>query len=607
MDIIQILPDSVANQIAAGEVIQRPASAVKELTENAIDAGAGAVTIIIREAGKSLIQVIDNGCGMSETDARLCFERHATSKIRKSEDLNLIKTLGFRGEAMASIAAIAQIEIKTKTKENELGTRILIEGSEVKLHEVCSCPDGTSIMVKNLFYNVPVRRKFLKSNAAEMRHIIEEFTRIAIINPGVEFQLLHNNNLIYKLPAGNMKQRIVGLFGADYNKKLLPLNEEASFIKFGGFVGKPEFARKTRGEQYFFANNRYIRHPYLNHAVENAFQELLPGDAFPSYFITIDIDPALIDINIHPTKTEINFQNSQLIYNLIKSSVKKALGQYSVDEMDFNKDMALNMPAPDHNRQFNPPEIRVNPDFNPFRHEDKPGGFRKKPAPEHWEKLYEGLREKPPAEGTGMFPADAETQKEDGQKVAPPFAEDAFQLNNLFLVTKIKSGLVIIDQTRAHQRILFEKFMSVYEGRKEASQQQLFPVTIDLPPQDSNILIEILDEIRQIGFDIENFGGNTFLVRGAPAGLNNGEVKEVLEKCIESFKKNTDELNPDKRVNLARSMAVNMSVKPGKKLRPEEVRELINQLFACEYPGLSPDGKPALIMLSIDELFQKFK
>lgn len=607
MDIIQILPDSVANQIAAGEVIQRPASAVKELMENAVDAGASEITVIIKEAGKSLIQVIDNGCGMSETDARLCFERHATSKIRKSEDLNMIKTLGFRGEAMASIAAIAQIELKSKTKENELGTRILIEASEVKQHEVCSCQDGTSIMVKNLFFNVPVRRKFLKSNAAEMRHIMEEFTRIAIINPGVEFQLLHNNNLLYKLPAGNLKQRIIGLFGSDYNKKLLPLNEETSFVKFGGFVGKPEYARKTRGEQYFFANGRFIKHPYLNHAVENAFQELLPGDAYPTYFITIEIDPSLIDINIHPTKTEVNFQNSQVIYNIIKSAVKKALGQYSVDEMDFERDMALNLAGSGRNTPVRPPEIKVDPDFNPFRSSEKNNTFRKKQVPENWEKLYEGLKEKTPDHKKEIFETETSKQQEEGQKSMTLYTEDAFQLNNLFLVTKIKSGLVIIDQTRAHQRILFEKFMSVYEGTKEASQQQLFPVTIDLSPHDSNILEEIIGEIRQLGFDIENFGGNTFLVRGVPTGMNNTEIKDVLEKCIESYKKNNNELNPDKRVNLARSMAVNMSVKPGKRLKPEEVREIIHQLFACEYPGVSPDGKPALTMLALDELLQKFK
>ncbi|MCD4734451.1 MAG: DNA mismatch repair endonuclease MutL [Bacteroidales bacterium] len=608
MDIIHILPDAVANQIAAGEVIQRPASLVKELMENAVDAGADDITLIIKDSGKSLVQVIDNGCGMSETDARLCFERHATSKINKSDDLGRIKTFGFRGEALASIAAIAQVEIKTKKVENELGTRTIIDGSELKVHEVCSTQNGTSISVKNLFFNVPARRKFLKSNTAEMRHIVEEFNRLALINSQIAFTLYNNNKILYKLPEGNFKQRIVAIFGAEYGKRLLLVDEDTSEVKVYGYIGKPEFAKKTRGEQYFFTNKRFIKHPYLNHSVENAFEELIPADAHPTYFLSIEIDPEQIDINIHPTKTEINFQNSQLIYTLIKSAVKKALGQFSFNSMDFNKDRALEFDTGNTNRPIIPPGIKVNPDYNPFETKSAHIPTKKKNI-EGWENLYE--------ENTGKAEI-TQSRKQNAPEIdefvpaektdtIETLYEEAFQLNNIFIITKIKSGIVIIDQQRAHQRILYEKYLKFLEESKQISQQQLFPVNITLSPNDSAILEEILQEVKIIGFDIENFGKNTYIIHGTPADLNNEDIKGVLEKIINNYKLNKAELNSDLKINLARSVATNLAVKHGIKLEAAELRSIINRLFACRYPSVSPNGKPVFTVLSLEELLHKFK
>ena len=561
----------------------------------------------MKDAGKTLVQVVDNGCGMSETDARLCFERHATSKIRKSEDLGSIKTLGFRGEALASIAAIAQVEMKSKKRENELGTHIVVEGSTTRSHEPCSTTDGTSIAVKNLFFNVPARRKFLKSNNAEMRHILEEFHRIAIANPDKDFALYHNDRIVFQLYGDSLKRRIVSLFGTGYDKRLLAVKEETESLKIGGFIGKPEFAKKTRGEQYFFVNGRFIRHPYLHHAVANAFQELIPKDAFPTYFITMDADPESIDINIHPTKTEINFENSQFVYNLLKSAVKKALGQFNIDSLDFEKESSMYFDDGKKAGHPTPPKISVNPDYNPFETAGRASGNRKKSA-QGWEKVFNtDIRneevEIPDSSLFGQRKNDPEANGETGDAVT----EEAFQMNNSYLVTKIKSGIIIIDQHRAHQRILFERFLKTLMGKKEGSQQQLFPVTVSFSSGDAAIIKELIKPLQQLGFDIGEFGPNTLVVRGIPAGLNNEDIKHVLERIVENYKRNLSEPSLDKNTNLARSMAANMSIKPGKKLQDEEIRSLINQLFSCDYPGLTPDGRPSMVMIGLNELAEKFK
>ncbi|OQX72308.1 MAG: hypothetical protein B6D61_14095 [Bacteroidetes bacterium 4484_249] len=519
-DIIHLLPDSVANQIAAGEVIQRPASAIKELLENSIDSGADEIKLIIKDAGKGLIQVIDNGCGMSETDARMSFERHATSKIQEANDLFAIKTLGFRGEALASMAAIAQVELKTKRVEDELGTCINIFGSEVKSQEPCVSQDGTSISIKNLFFNVPARRKFLKSNTTEIRHIIEEFQRVALVNPEIKFSFFNE-----------------------------------------------------------------------------------------TYFIYFKIDPKDIDINIHPTKTEINFQNNQVIYAILSSTIKEALGKFNiVPSIDFNVEPTISFIAPSANQEIKPPTIKLDPDYNPFetnKEKDKgfESGYRKKPDTTGWEKLYN--------ESTGIGREEI-VNSTTVEKQVPLIEHDkagkeennnfAFQLHNKYLLTSVKSGLMIIDQHRAHERILFEQYIDILNGGKGLSQQQLFPITVQFPAGDVEILKTLTRELKILGFDIEEFGENTFIINGIPADLNNVSPTDVLENIIENFKKHLTDINADKKVNLARSMAVNMAIGYNRKLEQEEIVSLINKLFACKVPDVSPDGKAIVRILSIDEL-----
>ena len=597
-DIIHLLPDSVANQIAAGEVIQRPASAVKELLENSIDSGADEIKLVIRDAGKVLIQVIDNGCGMSETDARMCFERHATSKITSANDLFAIKTLGFRGEALASMSAIAQLEMKTKKVEEELGTCIIVEGSNVKSQELCACQDGTSISIKNLFYNVPARRKFLKSNTTELRHIIEEFQRVALVNPEIKFSFYNENRQLFLLIKSNLKQRIVALLGTSYNNRLVPVEQKSDIVNISGFIGKPEFARKTRGEQYFFVNGRFIKHPYLNHAVDNAFRELIPTDAYPTYFIYFSIDPKEIDINIHPTKTEINFQNNQVIYAMLSSAIKQSLGKFNiVPSLDFDSDPSVGINFTSKNANAQSPSIKIDPSYNPF--ETKVTG---------WENLYTRTTGKEII-NKETLDIPASTLEVSGVKGEDDEAIEngvVFQLHNKYIVTNVRSGLLVIDQHRAHERILFEEFINTLEKGKGMSQQQLFPSTIQFSAGDTEILVSIMDDLKVLGFDIEEFGKNSFIVNGTPTDLNNTSAKDVLENIIENFKKNLQDINTDKKVNLARSMAVNMAIGYGKKLEQQELTSLIDRLFACKVPDVSPDGKLIVRILKIDELDQMF-
>lgn len=614
-DIIQLLPDSVANQIAAGEVVQRPASALKELIENAIDSGTDKIQVLIKDAGKSLIQVIDNGCGMSLTDARMCFERHATSKIRKAEDLFAIRTLGFRGEAMASIAAIAQVELKTRRHEDELGTSIRIEGSEIISQEPVSTMPGTSISVKNLFYNTPARRNFLKGNPVEIRHINDEFQRVALANPDIFFTLHQDGNEIFHLPKGSLKQRIIHLFGNAYNQKLVPVEETTSIIDLKGYIGKPEFAKKTRGEQFFFVNNRFIKDPYLNHAVLNAFEEVLSADSYPLYVLFIDIDPSKIDINVHPTKTEIKYQDEKAIYAIIRSAVKRSLGRYNISPtLDFNQETGFSqMISPKAHEDIVPPAISFNPDFNPFSSEKNEREIpflrnspeERKTITKNWGSLYEIVQ--PEAQQNGLK-LDGNRQVEIGSQVFKSIGKQIFQLHNRFIISQIKSGFMLIDQQAAHERILFERFLEHLESRQGASQQSLFPQTVTLNAVDFELVKELLTDIQALGFQIREFGKNTMVIEGVPAdiGTNISEL-EILEHLLEGFKNNQSALKLNKRDSLARALARNTSIKPGQSLSSEEMNLLIDELFACEMPNTSLSGKPVICTFTLEELLQRFE
>ncbi|MGZ3811309.1 MAG: DNA mismatch repair endonuclease MutL [Mucilaginibacter sp.] len=616
-DIIQLLPDSVANQIAAGEVVQRPASAVKELVENAIDAGADKIQLILKDAGKSLIQVIDNGCGMSLTDARMCFERHATSKIRKAEDLFAIRTMGFRGEAMASIAAIAQVELKTRRHEDELGTCILIEGSEILSQQACSANAGTSISVKNLFYNTPARRNFLKSNPVEFRHIVDEFQRIALANPTVFFTLHHDGQEVFHLPASVLKQRIVHLFGSNYNQRLVPVEEDTSIIKLRGYVGKPEFARKTRGEQFFFVNNRFIRDAYLNHAVLTAFEELLPDESYPLYVLFIEIDPSKIDINVHPTKTEIKYQDEKSIYAIIRSAVKRSLGRYNITpSLDFDQENSIeHLITSKPLEQIVQPTIAFNPDFNPFTPEVKKadreipflrstGDYQRTAIPQNWDTLYE-ISKREVSEQQEMHAEKTIPVQE--QEVSKSSERQLFQIHNRFILSQIKSGFMLINQQSAHERILYERFLHQLENHSGTSQQSLFPQSVTLQSSDFELLKELLPDIRALGFDIREFGRNTVVVEGIPADLINVAEHALLEHLLEGFKNNLSILKLDKRDNLARSLARNGAIKTGTRLSLEEMNLLIDQLFACQMPNLALNGKPVISTFTLNELAERFE
>jgi DNA mismatch repair protein MutL len=614
-DIIQLLPDAVANQIAAGEVVQRPASAVKELVENAIDAGADKIQLILKDAGKALIQVIDNGCGMSMTDARMAFERHATSKIRKAEDLFAIRTMGFRGEAMASIAAIAQVELKTRRMEDELGTQVDIEGSEVIKQEACACNAGTSICVKNLFYNTPARRNFLKGNAVEMRHIIDELQRVALANPHIFFTMHHDGQEVYHLPATSFKQRIIHLLGNQYNQRLVPVEEDTSIIKLRGFVGKPEFARRTRGEQFFFVNNRFIKDAYLNHAVMTAFDELLPDDCYPLYVLFIDIDPAKIDINVHPTKTEIKYQDEKAIYAIIRSAVKRALGKYNITPtIDFDQENSIeHLVTAKPFDQIVAPSIKFNPDFNPFATQtatsresmSRSGSdYQKIPIPQNWDTLYE-ISKRNEVQQHKMAVTGNEIEISDEQ-ISKSSERQLFQIHNRFILSQIKSGFLMVSQQAAHERVLYERFLLQLETHSGVSQQTLFPQSVTLNAADYELLRLLLPDVRALGFDIREFGKNTVVVEGIPAELNNANEHQLLEHLLEGFKNNQAILKLDKRDNLARSLARNAAIKTGTKLSLEEMNLLIDQLFACKMPNVSLSGKPVIITFTLAELLEKF-
>ena len=610
-DVINLLPDSVANQIAAGEVIQRPASAVKELLENAIDAGADNIKLIVKDAGKTLIQVIDNGCGMSETDARMCFERHATSKISKADDLFSIRTMGFRGEALASIAAIARVELKTKTHDSDMGTKITVEGSRVIEQTETVVPAGTTFTVKSLFFNTPARRNFLKSDNVEMRHITEEFIRVALINPEISFSFYDNGRQKFLLNSGSFKQRIISIFGKSHNTKLLSVEESTSVIDITGFVGKPEAARKTRGEQYFFVNGRFIKHPYLNHAVTAAFEDLIPEGAFPSYFIHLKVDPTNIDVNIHPTKTEVNFRDEKAIYSILRAAVKMALGKYSLSpQIDFDVEPSLDLTPPPAGTVVPPPTIHVNPDYNPFEQNDKKqSGFS--PAPqtqrqmsnrENWQQLFDdnGKGDKP-AEQTDFREEIFDTEETDYS------ALEFITLNNKWLISTARDGIVVIDRQAAHERVLFDRFAAMTGMDIAASQRKMFPEKLSFSPADAELIRELLPELKAMGFDIKPLDNNEFEVYGTPPDLAGELLTPILEGMLDYYKLNKMELKIDKRRNLLLSMARNLSVRPGRELSDEEVKALTDALFESDLPTESPSGKPILRVISEDRIEDFFK
>lgn len=609
-DVIQLLPDSVANQIAAGEVVQRPASVVKELMENSIDAKARNIQVLIRDGGKAMIQVIDDGCGMSETDARLSFERHATSKIRQANDLFAIHTMGFRGEALASIAAIAEVELKTRQPESQIGTCIRISGSDILDHEAESCPVGTSISVKNLFFNVPARRKFLKSSSLELKHIISEFQRVAFANPLVNFTLSHNGADVYKLPASNIKQRILHLMGKNLSQHLIDLNTQTTVIRISGFIGTPSSGKKSPGEQFFFVNNRFMKSAYLHKAVLKAYEKLISPDTIPPYFIFMEIDPASIDVNIHPTKTEIKFEDERMIWQILNAGVREALGKFAVvPSIDFDTEMVIDIPFFPKSAPVSPPEIEINPDFNPF---DKDYVSRSsyqsmdRRSSKGWQSMYEQQR------GSGFeqnMEDKTSTLFDDTEKApfVPKAAQRFFQLKNRYILSSVKSGLMVIDQKRAHERILFETYLQNLSAGPTSSQQELFPHSIELNPGDFTLLMDLVDDLSTLGIGISFLGQHTIAINSLPANAKFSNPEQLILEFLSNFKENTSNQNYDVRERLAVSLAIASSIPYNKQLEPIEMQDLVDKLFACQHPNISPEGKPTVSIVSIEELEKRFK
>lgn len=594
-DIIRLLPDSIANQIAAGEVVQRPASVVKELMENSIDAKASSIKLIVKEAGRNLIQVIDNGTGMSDTDARMSLERHATSKIRSAEDLFTIRTMGFRGEALASIAAVSQFELKTRQSSNELGTLLIVEGSDVKKQEPIACETGTSISVKNLFYNIPARRNFLKSNPVEMKHILDEFQRIALAHPGLAFSLTHGDDSIYDLPATKLSQRIVALFGKSYQQQLAPCQEETDMLKVAGYIGKPEAAKKTRGEQFIYVNDRFIRNNYLNHAVVSAYESLLPSTSFPFYVLFISIDPKHIDINVHPTKTEIKFDDERAVYAVVRAAVRQALGAHNLaPALDYTADVNIL------NKLTNAPPMSRDQYLD-----EQFGSSLQRSNLQNWEKLFEEER---PTQSR-LF-SQSEHQEENEQRTFHTGTEGAkflFQFQNRYLVQPVKNGMMFIDQEAAHQRVLFEKFMTSLQNRSGASIQCLFPQTITLSVTDFALIMEMETELKSLGFQFEIFGKNDIVVNGSPADSAGKNEKELFEGLLEQFKQNQSSLTLPIRDNLARALAKRMGIRAGQPLSLEVMSALVASLFSTRNPNYSPEGSTTFFVLETSKIENHFR
>lgn len=671
-NIIRLLPDHVANQIAAGEVVQRPASVVKELIENAVDAGATEIKLILKEAGKTLIQVIDNGKGMSETDARMAFERHATSKISSAEDLFALQTKGFRGEALASIAAIAHVELKTCLQQAELGTHVIIEGSKVVSQEVAVVPEGTTFSVKNLFFNIPARRNFLKSNTVEFRHIIDEFERVALIHYNIHFVLIHNGSEVFNLPISNLRQRIVNVFGGKMNEKLVPVKENTDIVSVEGFVGKPQYAKKSRGEQFFFVNNRFIKSGYLHHAVLSAYEGLLKEGVHPTYFIYLNVPPNTIDINIHPTKTEVKFDDEQALYSILRSTVKHSLGQFNVTAaLDFQRDASLDTPYEFKGKEAETPTVAIDTLYNPFKQdnssesnyspfeeedltENKAGKieerlygslmndnnppesqkvfkskissppFKKEGTTVHrsnkkqetdgnveqWNKMYENLKQS----GQDIDVSELNVESElatgilfdigDGDHTT---ASKTFQIHKKYIVSPIKSGILIIDQGRAHQRILYEKFIeNIAVHQQAASQQLLFPLTLYYAPYEIEMLKELKELLIQIGFGFEQIKEDYVIISGLPIHVAESEASIVLEDLIADFHNGLPDTTFSQGDRIAKSLAHSLAVKTGTVLNEEEKENMVNSLFACKEPKISPFMKPVFITMKVEDIEKKF-
>ncbi len=618
-DIIQLLPDNIANQIAAGEVIQRPASAVKELLENAVDAGATEIKLIVNDAGKALVQVIDNGKGMSETDARMSFERHATSKIKNIDDLFHIKTMGFRGEALASIAAVAQVELKSKKVEDTTGTYIEIDNSLVKKQEPVAMQQGTSIAMKNLFFNVPARRNFLKSNPSELRHIVDEFTRVAMAFPDVFFSLTSNGQQVFHLEKGTLKQRIVQILGNNYNAKLVSVQEQSNYMNIYGFVGKPDTAKKTRGDQYFFVNNRFIKSAYLNHAIMGAFAEMIAKDSFPMYTLFIELDPSQIDINVHPTKQEIKFEDEKIVYAFVQSAVKHSLAQFSISPtLDFELDASIQ-----HSDAVSKPFTEERKSaatfsslYNTFTKKNQAHFIENKSELKHWKDLYEPAKNESGFLGSTTEPVieDQITINREQEFISlrafatqPAMAmENLVQLHNTYIVLQNDTGFILIHQQNAHERILYERFVKAIDGKPIAIQQSLFPITIELAAMDTVIVNELLPELHLLGYHLEPFGNNTFVIQGTPADIAVGNEKTAIEKMLEQFKHFSTDLKYNKREKLLRSLAWQQAIKAGTSLKQKEMKILAEDLFACNTPNINPNGKPTYTVFKKNELDKMF-
>lgn len=613
-DIIQLLPDSVANQIAAGEVIQRPASVIKELVENSVDAGAKNINVLVTDAGRTSIQVIDDGKGMSETDARLSFERHATSKIRNAGDLFSLRTMGFRGEALASIAAVAQVELRTRTESDEIGTHISIAGSKFMGQEAVSCPVGSNFSVENIFYNVPARRKFLKSNSTELNNILAAFERIVLVYPDINFTFHSNGVEMFNLKKGSLRQRIADVFGKKLNQDILPIGVETTICNIKGFVGKPEAARKKTPHQYFFVNGRYMKHPYFHKAVMTAFDRLVPvGEQVP-YFIYLEVNPEDIDVNIHPVKTEIKFENEQTIWQILMAAVKDSIGRFNdVPSIDFDTEGKPEIPVFDPSKTFSAaPETNFNPHYNPFN-EPSPAmpGTNRGSVPDAWENLYEGLgrREKTdnivmPDDEKDMFNTSESTPGHND--VAEEKSPVHYQYKGRYIMTAVKSGLMIIDQNRAHVRILYDKYLSRIENKAGSSQQMLFPEMIRLTPSECVVLDKISQEIEILGFDLSPLGGGSYSINGVPAGLEGVDyvrlLKNMIDEALEGGVSAGDGLNRSLALQMARSAAIPY----GQVLSNAEMENLVNELFACSSVNYAPDGKPVICIFKQQDIERLF-
>jgi DNA mismatch repair protein MutL len=606
--LIRLLPDALANQIAAGEVVQRPSSVVKELLENAIDADSTDIKVIIKDAGKTLIQVIDNGTGMSEVDARMSFEKHATSKIKAVEDLFNIQTMGFRGEALASIAAVAQLEMETCYKKDALGTRIIIEGSQVKTQTPVATPQGTKVSVKNLFFNVPARRNFLKSNPIETKHIIEELQRAALVQPGITFSLYQNNLETYQLPATKLSHRIIHLFGETYSKQLIPCQEETDILKIEGYIGKPEYAKKTRGEQFFFVNRRFIKSAYLHHAVKHAFESLLPQDVFPFYVLFIDIAPAQIDVNVHPTKTEVKFCDERMVYSILTAAIKQALARYHVTpSIDFEQNTNFNPFANTTSTTATATHTYAERQYSQF----KSPGIPQQGGEKSWTQFLQSV-------APHALDATAASQVAGAANSALPTSETSvkritegtikIQLHGRYILTQLKSGILLIDQHAAHERILYEQYLHpLLNNKNRSTQQLLFPVHISLNPADLALAQAHATDIHALGFVLDSFGRDSLIVTGCPVETAAQDLKQLLEGLIEQFKWNQAHFSLTTQENLARSLAKRACIQPGKKLQQEEIDMLVDQLFACSHPNHTPDGRKTFLTMTLDHLNTLFQ